>query len=296
MEKCESAHRVRSGVENQLRPLRAASIFERNDAQATTIEQIRERLHPVHRSATRLEGSNPGVALNVVANVAGFDHMARRECGPSNHVTNVLGKNFLVANSILHGANSGSLGKKMSCGGNGGARVNALCGYDPKIANGNFMRVGGGLNGSGKIGGAGNAQPVLLDGLDVLLRNIVGMHFRFALARQMRCKNAAHRAAAHDAYLHRPSPGLSVPSKNFQGTSARFSPSLLPTRYVSCVYRQTFPSWSTTCGWKLKIMFSRSSTRDSAPIAGYSSMVVPMECPERWPKPNPPFWKISAAA
>src|SRR6185437_366115 len=81
MKKRKSANRIRCSIENQLRPLRAASIFERNDAQATAIEQIRERLHAVHGSVTRFEGPDPCIALNVVADVAGFDDMARRECG-----------------------------------------------------------------------------------------------------------------------------------------------------------------------------------------------------------------------
>src|SRR5579864_4507788 len=136
MKKRKSANRIRCSIENQFRPLRAASIFEWNDAQTAAIEQIRECLYPVHRSASRLEGSNPCVALNVVSDVPGFDHMPRRECGPANHVTNVLGENFLVANAILHGADRGRLRENMSCGGNSGAGVNAFCGYDSKIANG----------------------------------------------------------------------------------------------------------------------------------------------------------------
>lgn len=54
-----------------------------------------------------------------------------------------------------------------------------------------------------RIGGATDAQAGLLDRAEVFLRDVVSMHLNVIKTREMRCKNASHRAATYDADSYR---------------------------------------------------------------------------------------------
>jgi hypothetical protein len=74
------------------------------------------------------------------------------------------------------------------------------------------MYVGGRVKAGAKISRAGNSQPIELDGINVLLRDVISVHLDSIQTREMGAEDAANRAAPNDANLHRRAYlGLSVP-------------------------------------------------------------------------------------
>src|SRR5262249_7866116 len=105
MEECERADGIGRGIENEFGPLCAASVFQRNRVHPGACEQAGELLDARHRRGRRLEGSDPSVALDVVADVAGRDGVTGGKGCAANHQPYMLGDQLFVACTVLHGAN-----------------------------------------------------------------------------------------------------------------------------------------------------------------------------------------------
>ena len=73
MQQRQCADRVRGGIENQFGPLRPACVFQGDGVHAGTRHQPSQFLHIAHGSVGGFERANPGIALNVVADVSRFD-------------------------------------------------------------------------------------------------------------------------------------------------------------------------------------------------------------------------------
>ena len=199
MQQGESADRIRRSVEDELGPLRAAGVLQRNDAQTRAIEQVRELLDSGIRSFGWLERADPGVPVDVEASVSWLDDVAGGKGSAANHERDVLRDNFFVADTILHGANSARSSEKMRRLLNCRPRVCALSGDNSKIARGNFLGNRRGMQARDEIGGAADAQASLVDRASVFFPDIVGMHFHIGKAREVSTENAADGAAADNA-------------------------------------------------------------------------------------------------
>src|SRR5438552_15313732 len=102
MQSSERAHGIGAGVENKLGPLRAASVGEGDSIHAGIGELGGELVDHGHRSLGGLEWTDPGIAFDVVSDVAGFDDMAGAKGGAANDELHTLGDEFFVAHSVLH--------------------------------------------------------------------------------------------------------------------------------------------------------------------------------------------------
>ena len=91
-------------------------------------------LHFLHGSVGRLERPDPGVALDVVANVPGGDGMPGGKRRAANHALHVLGDDLFVADPILHRADRAVFIKDVRDLRDGGPRVNRLGRDDAIIA------------------------------------------------------------------------------------------------------------------------------------------------------------------
>src|SRR5207248_11087818 len=89
MQQRERANGIGGSIEDQLRPLSPARILERDAAHAAAIEKVRESFDELVRRAGGLKRSDPGIAIDVKAHVAGFDHMSGRKSRAANHVFDV---------------------------------------------------------------------------------------------------------------------------------------------------------------------------------------------------------------
>src|SRR5436853_7870576 len=92
------------GFEDQLRPLRAPYVFERDNLHAAAIEQARKALDKLIGRVRGLVGPDPGVAVDVKADVSRSDKMACRKRRSANPVSCLLAKNVFVANAVLQRA------------------------------------------------------------------------------------------------------------------------------------------------------------------------------------------------
>ena len=202
MKKSESANWICGSVEDEFSPLSAARVIESDDVEAGAIEQLSECGDSIHGSVGRLEGANPSVASDVVADVAGLDDVTGGKSGAANDVADALGDDFFVADAILHGADGAGVIEDVSGLFDCAAGVSAFCGDDSEIANRNFFRVGGGVNWRSEIGRAGKAQSFFANRFDVIFRNIVCVDFRFAALGEMRREDAANRSATNYADFH----------------------------------------------------------------------------------------------
>src|SRR5215467_9011350 len=102
MQQRERANGICRSVEDQFRPLSTARVLERNYVHAAAIEQGGKLFDKLVRRVGGLEGTDPGVAADVKADVAGFNKVSSRKRSAANHVRNVLRKNFFIANAVLH--------------------------------------------------------------------------------------------------------------------------------------------------------------------------------------------------
>ncbi len=69
-----------------------------------------------------------------------------------------------------------------------------------------------------QVGRARKPQTIAIDGVDVRLRDVEGIHFHLATLRQMRGEQAADGATSHDqnflhASIHRSDAGLTVDTR-----------------------------------------------------------------------------------
>src|SRR5947208_1609205 len=138
MQQRERANGIGGSVEDQLRPLSPARILERDAAHAAAIEKVRESFDEFVRRAGGLKRSDPGIAIDVKAHMAGFDDMSGRKRRASNHVFDVLGEDFLVANAVLHGTHRTGWTEDLLCLLDRGACVCAFCGHDAEITSRNL--------------------------------------------------------------------------------------------------------------------------------------------------------------
>ncbi len=145
------------------------------------------------------EWANPGIAIDVKAHVARFNHVACRKSRAANHARNVLRENFFIADAVLHGANRAARAKNVRGLHDGGTRVRALRGHDSEITKGNLPGVRSCVKLGREIRDAADAQPALGDGTRLFFRNIVRVHLNIFETRQMSAENAADRPTANDA-------------------------------------------------------------------------------------------------
>ena len=138
VQQSERANGIGGGVEDELGPLRAARVSERDDMHAAAIEESGKFFDEFERSVGGFERTDPGVAANVETNVAGFDEMAGGKRGTANDVFDVVGEDFFVADSILDGADGAGGAEEVLCLLDGKARVSAFGGHDAEIAKGNL--------------------------------------------------------------------------------------------------------------------------------------------------------------
>ena len=137
----ESADRIGGGVEDELRPLRAAGVLQRNDFQACAIQKLRKLFDARIGSIRWFERADPRIPIDIEANVAGFDDVPGWEGGAANDVAHAPCENFFVTYAILHRANSAGGAEQMSRLLDGGTRVRALRGHDSKFAGRDFLRI-----------------------------------------------------------------------------------------------------------------------------------------------------------
>src|SRR5437764_15289844 len=133
MQQRERANGIRGSIEEQLRPLRPARVLERDDTHRAAIEKVRKFFDEFVRCAGGLKRSDPGIAIDVKAHMACFDHMSGRKSRASNHVFDVLGEDFLVANAVLHGTHRTGWTEGLLCLLDRSAYGCAFCGYDAEI-------------------------------------------------------------------------------------------------------------------------------------------------------------------
>src|SRR6266404_682548 len=201
MQQRERADRIGRSVENELGPLRATGVLQRNDFQPCAIEQLGQFFDTRIGSARRFEGTDPGVSVNVEAHMAGLDYVTCRKRGAANDVAHVLGKNLFVADAILHRTNGVGIVEDVRGLLNCRTRVRTLGGNDSELARRNFLRIGCGVQARGEIDGATDAQPALVYGASMVLGDIIGVNFHIREARQVCAENAADSAASDDTNL-----------------------------------------------------------------------------------------------
>ncbi len=147
------------------------------------------------------ERANPGVAIDVKAHVARFNHVACRKSRAANYARNVLRENLFIADAVLHGANRAACFENVSDLFDGCMCVRALCGHNSEITWGNLPSVGSRMKPRREIRGSADAQAALGDCARLFFRNVVSVHLNIFETRQMSAENAADRAAANDANL-----------------------------------------------------------------------------------------------
>src|SRR5205807_1597639 len=117
---------------------------------------------------------DPSIALDVVADVAGLDDVSGGKSGAANHKLHALGYELFVAHAVLHRADGAALVEQMRSLRDGDFGVRGLGGDNAVIAAREFFGIAGGAQAGGEIGGAGKAQAVSVDGVNVRLGNVVG--------------------------------------------------------------------------------------------------------------------------
>src|SRR5580704_8072233 len=66
-------------IEDELRPLRAPCVFQRDRVHSASRDEAGQLVDAIHRRVRWLEGADPGVPLDVEANVARLRDVARGE-------------------------------------------------------------------------------------------------------------------------------------------------------------------------------------------------------------------------
>jgi hypothetical protein len=125
--------------------------------------------------------------------------MSGWKCGASNYVLHVLGDDFFVADSVLHGADGAILIEGARDLGDGSARVDRLGGDNAVVAAWKLTRAGRGVEFRREIRRAGKTEAALVNGVNVVFPDVVSPDFGFALLREMSREKATDRAATDDA-------------------------------------------------------------------------------------------------
>src|SRR5579862_6042761 len=202
VEESEGADRIGGGVEDELGPLRAARVFEGDDVHAGLVEQRGKLVDACHGRVGGLEWADPGVAGNVVADVAGLHDVPGGKSGAADHELHALGDDFFVAHAILYGADRAILCEDVRSLLDGRAGVRGFGGDDAVVAGRDGFGVGSGLEARGEVGGAGNFQAGAIDGVDVSLGDVVGPDFEFRKFGEVCAEDRADGATADDANFH----------------------------------------------------------------------------------------------
>src|SRR2546428_13714682 len=84
MQQGQRANWIRGRVENELGPLCATGILQRNRIHSCASEKTGEFIDACNRWVGWLERTNPRVAFDVVADMSGSGRMARRKRGAAN--------------------------------------------------------------------------------------------------------------------------------------------------------------------------------------------------------------------
>src|SRR6266566_1187411 len=232
VEERQRAHGICRRIEDQLRPLGATCVFERDNVHAAAIEQVRKSLDKLIGRARRLERPDPRVAVDVKADVPRSDKMTCRKRRSPNHVSDMLGKNLFVANAVLHRAHRAARTEDVFRLLDGRAGVRAFRGNNAKIANRNRGGVRRRVQAHRKIRRAADAQAALIDGANVVFVDVVSVDFDFFQSRKMRPKDTANRAAADDRDLHAhagsdaASPASSAASKSGRERKGQWPPGI----------------------------------------------------------------------
>src|ERR1700704_6164111 len=102
MQQRQRSDGIGGSVEDQLSPLRAASVLQRDHIHAGTRDQTSQLFYLRHGCVRRFEGTNPRVALDVEADMAGSDWMPGGKRRATDDMLHVFGDDLLVADAVLH--------------------------------------------------------------------------------------------------------------------------------------------------------------------------------------------------
>src|SRR4029077_18324705 len=100
MQQGEGADGIRRSIENELGPLCAAGVLQRDHAQTGAVEKFCELLDWRVRRVCWLKRANPGITVDVKTDVARLDNVARGKSSAANNVADMLGKNLFIADTI----------------------------------------------------------------------------------------------------------------------------------------------------------------------------------------------------
>lgn len=202
MQQRECTNGICRRIENQLGPLGPTRIHERNDMHAASIEKVRESFYKFVRRVRRLERANPGIPTNVKANVAWFDEVPGGKRGAPNYVFDVVGDNFFVANTVLHGAHGTVWAEDLSCLLDRRSGVRAFRGDDAEVARGDLRRIACRVETRGEVRSAADAKTARIYGLNVTFVYVIRMDLDILKPSEMRSKDTANRATTNDADFH----------------------------------------------------------------------------------------------
>ena len=102
--------------------------------------------------------------------------MSRNGSGAANHVSDALGDDLFVAQSVLHGANCGGISEDVCRLLDGRARVQAFSREDAEIARRDLLGIAADAQLCGEIGGAGDFESRVVDRPRVFFGDIVGVN------------------------------------------------------------------------------------------------------------------------
>src|SRR5579862_230291 len=145
VQKRKRADGIGGGIEDELGPLRSTRVGKSDCVHAGASDEAGKFFDSFHRSFGRLEGTDPGVALDVEANVSGRDGVAcGKSCAP-NYELHLFGDDFFVTHAVLYGANRAVVVEDVRGLGNGIPSVDRLGRDNAKVAARKFAGVSGGI-------------------------------------------------------------------------------------------------------------------------------------------------------
>src|SRR5260370_12841654 len=201
VQKCESANGIRGGVKDEFGPWGAASVLKGNHFQTGAVQQLSKFFDARIGSVCRLKRADPGIAVNIKPNVAGFDDVTGRECRTANYKSHVFRQNFFIAYAVLYRADGAGVAEQVSGLLDRRAGVRALGSDDSEFARRDFPSICRRVEARSEIGGAADAQAAVVDRESMRLRNVVGVDFDIGEARKVGAEDAADGSATDDANL-----------------------------------------------------------------------------------------------
>src|SRR5205807_5020809 len=113
-----------------------------------------------------------------------------------DHVLDGFGDDFLVADSVRHGADGACFIECVRYLCNSDARMDSLGGYNAVIATGQVLRVARSVKLCRELSCSRKTKAILADGVGVIFPNVIRPDFRLAPLSEVRGKQAADRATA----------------------------------------------------------------------------------------------------